>query len=108
MYGENVRVYGEDLNVGPVLVGGTMGAITVNVFAAGDVTVSSGKVTVTAADTADGSFATAAEGTLANGSYKKGELIGTVTLPADVKMFAKATLSGVSGDAVVKTGYLPR
>ena len=108
MYGETVKVFGEDLNVGAVLVGGTQGAINVNVFADADVTVSSGKVTVTAADKADGSFATAAEGTLANGSYKKGELIGSVTLPADVKAFAKATVTGATGAVVVKAGYLPR
>lgn len=108
MYGETVRVFGEDLNVGAVLVGGTQGAITVNVFADGDVTVSSGKVTITAADKADGSFANAAEGTLANGTYAKGELIGTVTLPADIKAFAKASVTGATGNVVVKAGYLPR
>lgn len=108
MYGEIVRVYGEDLNVGAVLVGGTQGAINVNVFADGDVTVSGGKVTINAADKADGEFVKAAEAVLADGSFTKGQLIGTVTLPADIKMFAKAELAGVSGDAVVKAGYLAR
>ena len=108
MYGEKVRVFGEDLNVGPVLVGGTMGAIEVNVFADGDVTVSTGKVAITAADTANGEFTAAAEGALPNGTYAKGDFIGAVTLPANIKMYAKATLTGVTGNAVVKAGYLPR
>lgn len=108
MYGENVKVFGEDLNVGAVLVGGTMGAITADVFAEGDVTVSSGKVTITAADKADGSFATVTEGSLANGTYKKGDLIGRITLPADIKAYAKASVSGATGTVVVKAGYLPR
>lgn len=108
MYGEKVRVFGEDLNVGPVLVGGTQGAIEVNVFADGDVTVSGGKVAITAADTADGEFTAATEGALPDGTFAKGDFIGAVTLPADIKLYAKATLSGVSGNAVVKAGYLAR
>ena len=108
MYREKVRVFGEDLNVGPVLVGGTQGALEVNVFADGAVTVSGGKVVITAADTADGEFTAATEGTLPNGTYNKGDFIGSATLPADIKMYAKATLTGVSGNAVVQAGYLAR
>lgn len=108
MYGEKVRVFGEDLNVGAVLVGGTQGAIEVNVFAEGAVTVSNGKVAITAADTADGNFTAAAEGALPNGTFAKGDFIGSVTLPADIKLYAKATLTGVTGEAVVKAGYLAR
>ena len=108
MYGEIVRVYGEDLNVGPVLVGGTMGGVNINVFAEGDVTVSSGKVIIMAADKMDGEFTNATESSLTNGSYTKGQLIGSFVLPLDIKMYAKATLSGITGDARVTVGYVPR
>ncbi len=110
MYKENLKVYGEDLNAGAVLVGGTMGALVVNVFAAADsVTIaSSAKVTVKAADTKDGSFENAAEVTLPEETYNKGDLIASFALPADIKMWAKAETSGVTGDVTVTLGYLPR
>lgn len=110
MYGEKVKIYGEDLNVGPVLVGGTMGALVAHVFAdANSVTIAAAaKVTISAADTKDGSFTTAAEAALAEGTYAKGDLIATVTLPADIKMWAKAAVTGNTGNVRVTLGYLPR
>lgn len=122
MYGETVKVYGEDLAKGslsaaisgsePVLVGGTMGALVANVFADDAVTIGTGaKVSIVASETKDGSFTEAAAANLTAGTYAKGDLIASVPLPFDIAMWAKANVTqgtGSSGNITVTLGYLPR
>ncbi len=122
MYGETVKVYGEDLAKGslsaaisgsePVLTGGTMGALVANVFADDAVTIGTGaKVSVVASDTKDGTFAEVASGNLKAGTYAKGDLIASIPLPFDMPMWAKANVTqgtGSSGNITVTLGYLPR
>lgn len=122
MYGKTLQVYGEDLAVGamtanfagsdPVLAGGTMGALTANVFADDAVKVGTGaKVSITASPTKDGSYTEVAAKNLTAGNYSAGDLIATIALPFDMDMWAKASVtvgSGSSGNVTVTLGYLPR
>ena len=97
-------VYGEHLaeadlsktttGANPVEVGGTQGALIVNVIAKGDAkTAKASEVGVKVAVLADD------------------EVIASVTLPPDVKNYAKATVTGntsSSGNVIVTLGYLAR
>ncbi|MBQ9236234.1 MAG: hypothetical protein IJ184_07230 [Alphaproteobacteria bacterium] len=106
----DIQVYGEDLDVGAVLTGGTMSALELKVYAEADeVSIdSSAKVTVTHSDTEDGTFATVLEAALTAGDYKSGDVIATISLPSDIKMWAKASVTGNTGAVKVKQAYLPR
>lgn len=122
MYGETVKVYGEDLASGaltakisgsdPVLAGGVMGALVANVFADGAVTVAAdSKVEIKASATKTGSFTKVTEGALPAGTYADKALITSIPLPFDMDMWAMADVtpgSNSSGKVVVTLGYLPR
>lgn len=120
------RVYGENLAEAdlsktttgtlPVEVGGTQGALVINVFADGGATtaeVSSVgvKVSIVASDTPDGTFTEVASMVLPVGSFDDEELIATISLPHDVKTYAKAIVTGnasSTGNVIVTPGYLAR
>lgn len=110
MYKHKLTVYREDLNVGQVLTGGTEGAIELLLIAAGSsvVIAAESTMTITHCDTEDGEFTSALVVDLTAGTYAKGDIIAKVTLPSDIKAWAKATVSGNTGDVVVKQSYLPR
>lgn len=119
-------VYGENLaeadlsktttGENPVEVGGTQGALVVNVIAKGDAKTAQAsevgvKVAVSAADDPDGSFEEVMAITLPDGTYVDEEVIASVALPPDVKNYAKATVTGnasSSGNVIVTLGYLAR
>lgn len=119
-------VYGEHLaeadlsktttGANPVEVSGTQGALIVNVIAKGDAKTAKAsevgvKVAVLAADEPEGSFAEVTTITLPDGTYVDDEVIASVTLPPDVKNYAKATVTGntsSSGNVIVTLGYLAR
>ena len=66
---------------------------------------------VLAADEPEGSFAEVTTITLPDGTYVDDEVIASVTLPPDVKNYAKATVTGntsSSGNVIVTLGYLAR
>lgn len=114
MYGEIVKVHGEDLTSGAVLVGGTMGALAANVFAESAVTITAAGESTTGAtltikdsDTKDGTFAEVASYALPAGTYNEGDLITSFALPLNIKTWAKAEVSGATGVSV-SVGYLPR
>lgn len=124
MYGHELKVWGEDLLPASeinkaavsaddaVIVNGTMGALTANVIAEGEVTLASAvKVSIKHADEKDGTFDEVADGTVAAGSYEDGEVMRTIAIPYDVKKWAKAELASATGNTGkirVTPGYLPR
>ena len=119
MYKHSLDVFGENLAVADltnskvesdgVFVGGTNGALAVNVIADGAVTCESGTVTVKAADTRTGEYATVITIAVPAGAYAHGERIATGSLPVDVKDWVKAEVS-LSGTGVVDVtpGYIAR
>lgn len=114
MYKHSLKVYDEDLynagESGVVNVGGTMGALAINLVAIADaaafvattVTVKQGDVE-TAVTEACGVFTS-----VEKANVKAGEVIATYTLPADVKTFVTATVEGETTNARVTPAYLPR
>lgn len=119
-----LKVYNEDLANGalnqssiadgnPVAAGSTQGALCVNAFAQGDVSVASTvTITVKHADTEDGVFEEVLTMEVeATQSFADGELMATATLPADVKNFVTASVASASsnsGNIRVTLGYLAR
>ncbi|MCM1324653.1 MAG: hypothetical protein NC218_11070 [Acetobacter sp.] len=120
-----LKVYGEDLinddlsaaavaSDKVVAAGSTQGALCVNVFAKGEVSTSGAAVVITLkhGDTENGGFADLQTITVAKGkTFADGELMATVTLPADVKayvMAAATSAAGNSGGVRVTLGYLAR
>lgn len=114
MYKKSLAVYGEDLynagTSGVVNVGGTMGAIAINLVAvADDASFASTTVTIKQGDDqADVSEACGTFTSAEKANVKAGEVIATFTLPADVKTFVTATVSGETTNARVTAAYLPR
>ena len=121
-----VKVYGEDListafstvpsggtTGNPITVGETQGALCVNIFAKGAVSLSADvTVTLKHAATEGGEYASLASVTIASGATAAdGELIKTVVLPAETKAFVKATVASSQsnvGGVRICLGYLAR
>jgi len=119
-----LKVYDEDLVNGSLAAetvgsdkvlnaGSTMGALAVNVFAKGAVTLASDVVvTVKHGDDKDGSFGELMNVSVsAGGSFKDGELMATAILPENTKAYIMATVTSAvanSGDVRVTLGYLAR
>lgn len=119
-----LKVYNEDLINGAVnsstiaaksvvAAGSTQGALCVNVFAEEAVTTTDAiTITVKHCDTESGSFASLLTLTVpASGSFAKGELVTTATLPQNTKAFVTATATSAStnsGKIRVTLGYLAR
>lgn len=119
-----LKVYDEDLvnealNVASitgkkaVAAGSTMGALCVNVFAKGDVSVAS-EVTVTVkhGDSENGAFENLQTiKVAATKTFADGELMATATLPQDTKAYVMASVTSAtanSGGIRVTLGYLAR
>lgn len=116
MYGNCLKVWGEDLNLANVAkiikAQGNMGGLVVrlvaiadaNTFKATTVTVTQGEE-ATAVTTACGSF-TSVEKT----GVVAGECVAEMILPWDVARYVTATLDGAgeTTNARVTLGYLPR
>jgi hypothetical protein len=118
-----LKVYDEDLAKGDlaqdaissdkaVMAGATQGALCVNVFAVGSVSIAS-DVVVTVKDGAEknGSFAEIMTIPVASGSFADGDLMATATLPIDVKDYVIASVASSasnSGGVRVTLGYLAR
>lgn len=114
MYKKSLAVYGEDLynagTSGVVNVGGTMGAIAINLVAvADDASFAATTVVVKQGDDAsDVDEVCCSFSSVEKTNVKAGEVIATCTLPADVKTFVTATVSGETANARVTAAYLPR
>lgn len=114
MYKNSLKVYGEDLynagESGVVNVGGTMGALAINLVAIEDAD-SFTATTVTVKQGDDEEAVTEACGTFTSetkSNVKAGEVIATFTPPFDVKTFVTATVEGETTNARVTPAYLPR
>lgn len=119
-----LKVYDEDLARGslaqasisgdkPVSVGKTGGALTVNVFAIGDVVLSENVgVSIKHGDTKDGGFSEYFAINLeAGASFKDGDLMGSFTISEDAKAYMVADVTSNeanSGQIRVTLGYLAR
>ncbi len=119
-----LKVYDEDLAKGAlnqasiaegdvVAAGSTQGALCVNAFAVGDVSISNSvTITVKHGDTKTGDFSELLSMSIeATKSFEDGELMATATLPADVKDFVTASVTSNtsnSGEIRVTLGYLAR
>lgn len=125
MYDEIVRVYGENLveadvsktvtGDNPIVGGGTLGALVVNIFSSGDVTIASSEsgntFEILAAETADDEFSSIKTAEIPVGSYKDGELIATVEIPTSSPRLLKGKVTGAtgnSGNIVATLGLLAR
>lgn len=108
MYNQVLKVHGEDLFEGgvakKVIVNGTMGGLEVVAVATEDGTFAP-SISVSACDTKDGSYETVAEKSF-SATVAKGEVIGRIALPSDVKRWATATCSDAS--VRVTLNYLAR
>lgn len=121
MYKHTLKVYDEDLykggTSGVVNMGGTMGALVVNVFATADKT-SFAKTIVTIKSGDDKDTLNTTVGTFdipAASNVKKGDLLATYTPPFDVETFLTASVAGTGTDGAgaetgirITAGYLPR
>lgn len=119
-----LKVYDEDLANGdlasasisgqkPVNVGMTSGALVVNVFAKGDVTLSNEvSISVKQGDTKDGGFKEAFTIVLEEGkSFKDGDLMASATISEKAKAYMVADVvsnEANSGGIRVTLGYLAR
>lgn len=118
-----LKVYDEDLAKGDlsqeaissanvVTAGATQGALCVNVFAVGQVSIASEVVvSVKDADEENSSFAEIMTIPVAIGSFADGDLMATATLPIDVKNYVMASVassSSNSGGVRVTLGYVAR
>ncbi|MBE6462441.1 MAG: hypothetical protein E7005_01630 [Alphaproteobacteria bacterium] len=119
-----LKVYDEDLANGdlasasisgqkPVNVGMTSGALVVNVFAKGDVTLSNEvSISVKQGDTKDGGFKEAFTIVLEAGkSFKDGDLMASATISEKAKAYMVADVvsnEANSGGIRVTLGYLAR
>lgn len=116
MYKKTLKVYGEDLNYankpGVVNVGGTMGALAIDLVAIADAeTFKETKVQVLQGDDPDAvteecvTFVSKAAS-----NVKAGDVVASFTLPKDVKTFVTANLleTGETTNARVTPEYLPR
>lgn len=119
-----LKVYDEDLANGdlasasisgqkPVNVGMTSGALVVNVFAKGDVTLSNEvSISVKQGDTKDGGFNEAFTIVLEEGkSFKDGDLMASATISEKAKAYMVADVvsnEANSGGIRVTLGYLAR
>lgn len=114
MYKNSLKVYGEDLynagESGVVNVGGTMGALAINLVAIeDDATFAATTVTVKQGDDEEAVTEACGEfSSVEKANVKAGEVIATYTLPADVKTFVTATVEGETTNARVTPAYLPR
>lgn len=121
MYKHSLSVFGEDLaqadltktqkTSNNVFVGGSNGALIINVMADTAVTISggSGTVSIKHCDTKSGEFAEIASLKISDGDYAKGDIMATYSLPKDVKDWVQAdtTLTG-TGNVIVTPAYLAR
>lgn len=119
-----LKVYGEDLVNGAlnaatvagdnaVKAGSTMGALCVNVFAKGDVDLKADvSVAIKHSDTENGTYASLLTISVATGKkFADGELMGTATLPQDVKAYVMGSVTSATtnvGGIRVTLGYLAR
>lgn len=119
-----LKVYDEDLVNGAlnqasiaegdaIAAGSTQGALCVNAFAVGDVSISNAvTITVKHGDSETGAFSNLLSMSIeASKSFADGELMATATLPADVKDFVTAAVTSNtsnSGEIRVTLGYLAR
>jgi hypothetical protein len=126
MLNNTIKVYGEDLVVtdfsevpeggltgGTIRIGDTQGALVVNVFAKGDVSLSSNvSIALWHSDSEDGSYDSLFTQSISSGvTAKDGELLDTLTFTADAKSFLKATVISAqtnTGGVRVCLGYWPR
>lgn len=124
MYKNEVTVWQEDflepkaINAASVsgdsylVVDGTMGAIVAKVLATDDVSVAQAiTVSIKDCDTSNGSFAEVAKASIAVGDYSAGDVMATISIPVDVKKYAKAELTSDTtntGTVRVTGAYLPR
>lgn len=118
-----LKVYDEDLAKGSlaqdtissdkaVMAGATQGALCVNVFAVGDVSIAS-DVVVSIKDGAEenGAFAEIITVSVSAGTFADGDLMATATLPIDVRDYVIASVASSasnSGDVRVTLGYIAR
>lgn len=118
-----LKVYDEDLAKGSlaqdaissdkaVMAGATQGALCVNVFAVGAVSIAS-DVVVSVKDGAEenGAFAEIMTISVAAGTFADGDLMATATLPIDVRDYVIASVASSasnSGDVRVTLGYIAR
>ena len=118
-----LKVYDEDLAKGSlaqdaiysdkaVMAGATQGALCVNVFAVGAVSIAS-EVVVSVKDGAEenGAFAEIMTISVAAGTFADGDLMATATLPIDVRDYVIASVASSasnSGDVRVTLGYIAR
>ena len=118
-----LKVYDEDLAKGSlaqdaissdkaVMAGATQGAICVNVFAVGAVSIAS-DVVVTVKDGAEenGAFAEVMTIPVSSGEFADGDLMATATLPIDVRDYVIASVASSasnSGEVRVTLGYIAR
>ena len=118
-----LKVYDEDLANGSlaqdaissdkaVMAGATQGALCVNVFAVGAVSVAS-EVVVTVKDGAEenGAFAEIMTIPVSAGTFADGDLMATATLPIDVRDYVIASVASSasnSGGVRVTLGYIAR
>lgn len=96
-----------------VAAGSTQGALCVNVFAEAALTTTDAiTITIKHGDTETGSFASLLTLTVpASGSFAKGTLLATATLPQNTKSFVMASATSAStnsGKIRVTLGYLAR
>lgn len=119
-----LKVYGEDLVNGDlasasvagdnaVSAGSTMGALCVNVFAKGDVDLKDNvSVEIKHSDTENGIYSNLLNIEVSAGKkFTDGELMGTATLPQDVKAYVMGNVTSAStnvGGIRVTLGYLAR
>ena len=119
-----LKVYDEDLANGdlanpsicgtkPVCVGSTGGALTINVFADGDVVLAEAvSVSIKQGDTKDGGFGEAFVINLEAGkSFKDGDLMASATISEKAKAYMVADVvsnEANSGGIRVTLGYLAR
>ena len=118
-----LKVYDEDLAKGSlaqdaissdkaVMAGATQGALCVNVFAVGAVSIAS-DVVVSIKDGAEenGAFAEIMTVSVTAGTFADGDLMATATLPIDVRDYVIASVASSasnSGDVRVTLGYIAR
>lgn len=118
-----LKVYDEDLANGSlaqdaissdkaVMAGATQGALCVNVFAVGAVSIAS-DVVVTVKDGAEenGAFAEVMTIPVSAGTFADGDLMATATLPVDVRDYVIASVASSasnSGGVRVTLGYIAR
>ena len=114
MYKKTLKVFGEDLynagTAGVVNVGGSMGALAINLVAIADASSFAATTVVVKQgdDASDVDEVCCSFSSVEKTNVKAGEVIATCTLPADVKTFVTATSSGETTNARVTVAYLPR